>query len=351
MTGQELGTLAEAAMLAGDLADDRLRERHAQRDQRSAASRSGARQRTVSARLARRVRRARRSRRAARRDRRRHRVRAPAQARRALSADRRRGNATRARAHVPFVSRDLGRLHQEHVPRRARRSARDRRRRRVLRGALRRAAAARAGARCGAAQRARGGRSAGGDAARDGGRCSGCDLCLDAAPARGLRAVRHRRCSARSRSTRRAGRSPVPDFAWRGPPIIRTQRTNARDDLRRNDRHHAARHDGRNHRARQAPRLHLSIERDLRRHRRLLRLRSARRDPQAQRQGRVVARDGRTARRRRGVRFVDHHAPADVGRVGPRRGVSRQARRLPQLQAPLSRRPSRRRSTSAPTAG
>ena len=34
---------------------------------------------------------------------------------------------------------------------------------------------------------------------------------------------------------------------------------------------------------------------------------------------RLVARDRRAARRRRGVRFVDHHAPADVGCVGPRR--------------------------------
>ena len=64
------------------------------------------------------------------------------------------------------------------------------------------------------------------------------------------------------------------------------------------------------------------------------------RDPQAQRQGCVVARDGRAARRRRGVRLLDHHAPADVGGVGSRRRLSRQARRLPQLQAPLPRRSS-----------
>ncbi len=72
------------------------------------------------------------------------------------------------------------------------------------------------------------------------------------------------------------------------------------------------RNDGRDHGARQAPRLHLSVERDLRRDQRLLGLRSARRRAQAQRQERVVARYGRTARRRRRVRFVDHHASADV---------------------------------------
>ena len=79
MTGQELGTFAEAALLPAML--QMIVFACGPLDEINDPQRPGpgAGKRAVSARLARRLRRARRSRRAARRDRRRHRVRAPAQ--------------------------------------------------------------------------------------------------------------------------------------------------------------------------------------------------------------------------------------------------------------------------------
>ena len=89
---------------------------------------------------------------------------------------------------------------------------------------------------------------------------------------------------------------------------------------------------------RQAPRVRLPVERDLWRDGRLLGLRAARRRAQEQRQGRLVAPDGPAARRHRWARRGDHHEPAGVGGLRPRRRLQRPDGRLPQLQAPLPRR-------------
>src|SRR5579872_6340144 len=97
---------------------------------------------------------------------------------------------------------------------------------------------------------------------------------------------------------------------------------------------------GRNHGAGQAPWLYFSVERDLRGHRRLLRLRPAGCNPQAQREKRLVARHGRTARRRRGIRFFHYHAPAYMEGLRTRRRLSRSHGRLQGLQTPLSGGPS-----------
>jgi len=79
--------------------------------------------------------------------------------------------------------------------------------------------------------------------------------------------------------------------------------------------------------------LYFSVERDLRRSERLLGLRSARSDPQAQRQERMVARYRRAARRRGRVRLVHHHAPVRVEGFRPRGRVSRRHGGLQGLQA------------------
>ena len=68
----------------------------------------------------------------------------------------------------------------------------------------------------------------------------------------------------------------------------------------------------------------------------------ARRAAQAQRQGRLVALDGAAPRRHRRPRRRDPHGAEGVGGERPRRHVHRPARRLPQLQGALPRRPAAR---------
>ena len=91
----------------------------------------------------------------------------------------------------------------------------------------------------------------------------------------------------------------------------------------------------------QAPRPDLPRLRDLRRDRQHLRLRALRRPAEEQRRGRLVEGDDPGARRHRRARLGDHPAPARLGGVGAPRGLHRPARGLPQLQAPLPRRPPR----------
>ena len=88
-----------------------------------------------------------------------------------------------------------------------------------------------------------------------------------------------------------------------------------------------------------AARTGLSVERDLRRVPLDLGLRPARRAPQAQRQGRLVALDGAAPRRRRRPRRRHPDGPQGVGGERPHRDVHRPARRLPQLQGALPGRP------------
>ena len=100
---------------------------------------------------------------------------------------------------------------------------------------------------------------------------------------------------------------------------------------------------GRRRLALRAARLHLAVERDLRRHQRLLGLRPARRRAQEQPEGALVAARRARARRRRGHRLVDHRAPAHLGGLGPRRALQRSDGRLPGVQEALPRRSARRR--------
>ena len=113
----------------------------------------------------------------------------------------------------------------------------------------------------------------------------------------------------------------------------------------RSERRRARRRRARDDRlALQAARLHLPVERDLRRHQRGLGLRSARRRAQEQRQAGVVAGDGPGARRHRRARCRDPHAPAGLGDVRPRRLVQRPAGRMPDRPPALpARRAARRR--------
>ena len=86
----------------------------------------------------------------------------------------------------------------------------------------------------------------------------------------------------------------------------------------------------------------LPVVRDLRRVPLHLGLRAARRPAQAQRQGRLVAVDGAAPRRHRRPRRRDPHGAEGVGGERPRRHLHRPARRLPQLQRALPRRPAAR---------
>ena len=101
----------------------------------------------------------------------------------------------------------------------------------------------------------------------------------------------------------------------------------------------------------QAARLRLPVLRDLRRH-------SARCwdygplgvELKQQRQGPLVARDGARARRHRGPRRRDPHAPARLGGLRPRRGLHRSAGGLQDVQGALPRRQARRRALPAEAA-
>ena len=101
------------------------------------------------------------------------------------------------------------------------------------------------------------------------------------------------------------------------------------------------RHDGQDRLAVQAARLRVPEQRDLRRPGVELRLRPLRGPAQEQRQEPVVAGDAPGARRRGRARLGDHPAPADVGGERPPGRLHRPAGRLPHLQAPLPRGPSR----------
>ena len=90
---------------------------------------------------------------------------------------------------------------------------------------------------------------------------------------------------------------------------------------------------------------------DLRRHRQHLRLRALRRAPEAQRDGRVVARDGAGARRHRRPGLGDHPAPAHVGGLRAPGRLHRPAGRLPHVQAALPGRPSGRAAVRAQALG
>ena len=79
--------------------------------------------------------------------------------------------------------------------------------------------------------------------------------------------------------------------------------------------------------------------RDLRRVPLHLGLRAARRAAEAQREGRLVAVDGPAPRRHRRPRRRDPHGAPGVGGERARRHVHRPARRLPELQGALPRRP------------
>ncbi len=112
---------------------------------------------------------------------------------------------------------------------------------------------------------------------------------------------------------------------------------------RRRARHRRARHD---RLAQQAPRLHLPLERDLRRHQRRLGLRSPRGRAQEQRQAGLVAGDGPGARRHRRARRRHPHAPAGLGDVRARGLVQRSARGMRDRPPPVpARRAARRRAS------
>ena len=107
------------------------------------------------------------------------------------------------------------------------------------------------------------------------------------------------------------------------------------------------RHDGSNRRPLQAQGLRLPLLGDLRRRRIDLRLRPLRRPAEEQRQGPVVEGDAPGSRRHRRPGQRDHPAPAGLGGQRPPRRLHRPARRLPRLQAPLPRGPSRRAAVPA----
>ena len=103
--------------------------------------------------------------------------------------------------------------------------------------------------------------------------------------------------------------------------------------------HGQERLDGPRRQSGEATRPGLPVERDLRRLPFDLGLRAARRAAQAQREGRLVALDGAAPRRRRRPRRRHPHGAQGLGGERPRRDVHRPARRLPQLQGAVPRRP------------
>ena len=88
----------------------------------------------------------------------------------------------------------------------------------------------------------------------------------------------------------------------------------------------------------QAPRLHLPVERDLRRLPVDLRLRPPRRADAAQREGRLVAHDGAAPRRRRRSRRGHPLEPPHLGGVGPPRELHGPLGRLQGVQGALAAR-------------
>ena len=125
----------------------------------------------------------------------------------------------------------------------------------------------------------------------------------------------------------------------RGPGTVRARKGSR---LRSPAPYGQARPDGPRRQPGEASRLRLPVQRDLRRLPVHLGLRAARRAAQAQRQGRLVALDGAAPRRRRRPRRRDPHGPEGLGGERPPRDLHRPARRLPQLQGALPRRPAAR---------
>src|SRR5262249_22067183 len=92
-----------------------------------------------------------------------------------------------------------------------------------------------------------------------------------------------------------------------------------------------ARPDGTDRQPREATRVRVPVERDLRRVPEHLGLRTARRPPEAQRQGRMVAHDGAATRRRRRPRRRHPDGTEGLGGERSSRDLHRPARRLPEL--------------------
>ena len=88
----------------------------------------------------------------------------------------------------------------------------------------------------------------------------------------------------------------------------------------------------------QGVRLHLPVERDLRRSGRRLRLRSERRRVEEQHQALLVGFDGQAPRKHRGHRRRDLHAPPHMGGFGTRFGLQRSADRQQGFEETLPRR-------------
>ena len=155
----------------------------------------------------------------------------------------------------------------------------------------------------------------------------------------------------------RAARRSRPSSTTRAPPAQRRAAlTEPRDGPTRvaprgrdrprlaiaRPRYGQARLDGPRRQPGEAARPRLPVERDLRRLPLHLGLRAARRAAQAQREGRLVALDGAAPRRRRRPRRRHPHGAEGLGGERPRRHVHRPARRLPQLQGAVPRRPAAR---------
>ena len=145
-----------------------------------------------------------------------------------------------------------------------------------------------------------------------------------------------RRVIGRPRGRRRAARggARVPAAALR---VAARRGAGGGGAARRGGRRPAV--DGRDRERVQAARLHLPVLGGVRRLRRLLRLRPARRRAAREHQEGVVARHGAPARGRRRPRLVDHRRAGRVAGVRPRRRLLRPDGRLQGVEAPLPRRP------------
>gem|GEM_PF-5016147 len=96
---------------------------------------------------------------------------------------------------------------------------------------------------------------------------------------------------------------------------------------------------GQPRRAREAPRVCVSVVRNLRRPQRVFRLRTARRGTEEKHPRLLVERHGPAPRRCRRDRNVHHHAPEGLGGVRSRGRLHRSAGRLQSFQATLPGRP------------
>ena len=176
----------------------------------------------------------------------------------------------------------------------------------------------------------------------------------------GRRHLHRWRPGARSRSTsgrtsrpaawRSAGSAePPPVFCWArgagGRTVVPNRPVPSTSRPRRPPAgvggNHASRPYRRRRQPRQAPRLRLPLQRDLRRHPVGVGLRSARRGAEGERPPAVVEDHGPAARRRRRPRLRGHPGPRGVGGLRPPRRVRRPADRVPVLPQAVPRRPPR----------